>query len=258
MGRRRAKCVLVLPDLHIPHHDRAALACVFKAYEHLRPDEVVILGDWLDCEQFSTHPKSSMAEVRAHRFVDDELQPCIEALDRLQARGNSLVYIEGNHEQRIERFAISLGDGLGPELYALVCPRAIFAQGRKRFTWIPYKSQLAHYEITPDLWALHGWSFAKSAARIHQDRAVSVSVVYGHTHRQQSEARRDPASGRVLKAWSPGCLCKLQPLYRQNMPTSWVQGFSIVYIGSGGRWTDYTVTIQDGECVLPDGRQIKG
>lgn len=258
MSRRRSRCVMVLPDLHIPHHDRAALACVLKAYEHLRPDEVVILGDWLDCEQFSTHPKSSMAEVRAHRFVDDELQPCIQTLDKLQAYGNKLVYIEGNHEQRIERFAISLGNGLGPELYALVCPRAIFAQGRKGFTWISYKSHLAHYEITPDLWALHGWSFAKSAARIHQDRAVSVSVVYGHTHRQQSEARRDPASGRVLKAWSPGCLCKLQPLYQQNLPTSWVQGFSIIYIGKSGRWTDYTVTIQDGECVLPDGRQIKG
>ena len=123
---------------------------------------------------------------------------------------------------------MSLGGSLGPDLYALISPRAI-GEGRKRWTWVPYKSELAHYEITPDLWALHGWSHAKSAARIHQDRAVSVSVVYGHTHRQQSEARRDPATGRVLKSWSPGCLCSCGRCMRRTS-TSWVQGFSIVYI----------------------------
>ena len=256
MTRKKARCVMVLPDLHIPYHDRAALACVERAYALLKPDEVVILGDWLDCEAFSAHPKTSLAELQAHKFIDDEMRPCRELLGRLQKHGNALTYIEGNHEARIERFAVSLGGNLGPDLYALISPRAIFGEGRKRWTWIPYKSELAHYEITPDLWALHGWSHAKSAARVHQDRAVSVSVVYGHTHRQQSEARRDPATGRVLKSWSPGCLCKLQPLYAQNQPTSWVQGFSIVYIGRQS-WTDYTVTIQNGTCVLPDGRQVK-
>lgn len=253
---RRTRCVMVLPDLHIPHHDQAALDCVLQAYHILKPSEVVVLGDWLDCEAFSTHPRSSMAELSARRFVDDELLPCGEVLDKLQALGNRLVFIEGNHEQRIERFAVSLGNNLGGDIYRLMSPRHVFAQGRPNFQWVGYKEQLAHYAIAPDLWALHGWSFAKSAARIHQDRAVSVSVVYGHTHRQQSEARRDPASGRVLKAWSPGCLCKLQPIYAQNRPTSWVQGFSIVYLGRK-TWTDYTVTIQDGACVLPSGRQIK-
>lgn len=247
---------MVLPDLHVPHHDRAALACVLRAYEILKPDEVVVLGDWLDCESFSRHPRGSMAELRAHKFIDEEVAPCVEILDKLQANENKLVYVEGNHEQRIERFAAALGNDLGRDIYSLISPERLLRANRKNFVWIPYTSELAHYEITPDLWALHGWSFAKSAARIHLDRAVSVSIVYGHTHRQQSEARRDPASGRVLKAWSPGCLSKLQPIYRQNLPTSWVHGFSLVYVGANG-WTEYTVTIDSGSCVLPDGREIK-
>ena len=253
--KNATRSVLVLPDLHIPHHDPAALDCVLQAYNYLKPQEVVVLGDWLDCEQFSSHPKSSFAEVRAHRFFEDELEPCIDVLNKLQKFGNKLVFVEGNHEQRIERWSLSLGNRLGQDIYKMISPYRNLAEGRKKFVWVPYKSQLAHYEIAPDLWALHGWSFAKSAARIHQDRAVSVSVVYGHTHRQQSEARRDPATGRVLKAWSPGCLSKLQPLYAQNTPTSWVQGFSIVYVGKD-TWTDYTVTIQQGTCVLPDGKLI--
>jgi len=134
MKKGRARCVMVLPDLHIPHHDRAALACVERAYTLLKPDEVVILGDWLDCEAFSAHPKTSLAELQAHKFIDDELRPCRELLDRLQKHGNALTYIEGNHEARIERFAVSPGGSLGPDLYALISPRAIFGEGRKRWT----------------------------------------------------------------------------------------------------------------------------
>jgi len=257
MPKPGSHLVMVLPDLHIPHHDETALACVMAAYRILKPRRVVVLGDWLDCEQFSSHGTSSMAELRAHRFVDDELDPCRRVLDKLQKYNNELVFIEGNHEQRIERWAAQWGQRLGPDIYKMIAPRKLLGDGRKKFTWVPYKGHLSRYEITPDLWAIHGWSFAKSAARVHQEKAVSVSVVHGHTHRQQMETRRDPANGRILKAWSPGCLCKLQPLYRANNPTAWVHGFSLIYIGRKS-WTEYTITIKDGVCVLPDGREISG
>jgi predicted phosphodiesterase len=248
---------MILPDAHIPNHDEKAMACVLEAYRILKPKRVVVLGDWLDCEQFSSHGVSTMAELRAHRFVDDELDPCRAILDKLQKNRNELIYIEGNHEARIERWAVQWGSRLGPDIYDLMAPRKLLGEGRKKFTWIPYKGQLSHYEITPDLWAIHGWSFAKRAAAIHQEKAVSVSIVHGHTHRQQSETRRDPTNNRVLKAWSPGCLSKLQPLYMANNPTAWVHGFSLVYVGRNS-WTDYTITIQDGRCILPDGREVSG
>lgn len=254
--RRKSRLVMVLPDLHVPHHDPAALGCVLKAYEALRPEEVVVLGDWLDCEAFSSHPRSSMGELIAHRFIDNEVAECVEILDSLQKYRNHLAFVEGNHEQRVERWAAALGNDLGKSLYELISPAHLLSKGRSNFTWVGYTSELAHYEIAPDLWALHGWSFAKNAARIHLDRAITVSIVYGHTHRQQSESRRDPATGRILKSWSPGCLSKLQPIYRQNMPTTWVHGFSLVYVGESG-WTEYTITIDRGSCVLPDGTEIK-
>jgi UDP-2,3-diacylglucosamine pyrophosphatase LpxH len=249
--------VMVLPDLHVPFHDEKALACVLAAYRQLRPQKVVVLGDWLDCEAFSSHGVSSMAELRAYRFLDDEVHPCNRILDQLQRFNNDLVFIEGNHEFRIERWAATMGAKLGPDLYKLVSPRRLLGEGRKKFTWVPYNEPLSHYKITPDLWALHGWSFAKSAARVHQSKAVSVSVVHGHTHRMQMESRRDPSNGRILKAWSPGCLSKLQPLYRMQHPTEWVHGFSLIYVGQKS-WTEYTITIENGKCVLPDGKEIHG
>jgi len=253
---------MVLPDLHIPEHDERALECVLKAYKYLRPDEVVILGDWADCGQFSSHGVQSLAELKAHRFVEDEIDPIKAVMDKLQKYKNKLVYIEGNHEWRVERWAAKWGGRLGPDFYNFMSPRKLLSEGRKKFTWIPYGDNLAHYQITPalqhssELWALHGWSHAKRASAIHLDRAVSVSIVHGHTHRMQMETRREPSTGRILKSWSPGCLSKLQPLYQANRPTQWTHGFSLVYIGQSS-WTDYTVTIHNGQCVLPNGKEIK-
>lgn len=261
MTKPGSKLVMVLPDLHIPHHDEAALDCVLRAYNYLKPQEVVVLGDWMDCEQFSSHGVQSMAELRAHRFLEDEVAPTNEVLDKLQKFKNKLVFVEGNHEWRIERWAAKWGGRLGADFYKLMAPRKLLGEGRKNFTWIPYMDDLSHYEITPALknstalWAIHGWSHAKRAAAIHLEKALTVSIVHGHTHRAQSYAKRIPETGHVLKSWSPGCLSKLQPLYRINNPTEWTHGFSLVYVGKHS-WTDYTVSIVNGKCVLPNGKEM--
>ena len=64
---------------------------------------------------------------------------------------------------------------------------------------------------------------------------------------------------RVMKAWSPGCLSKLQPLYMAHNPTEWVQGFSLIYVSSDDRtdWTEYNITIDRGRCILPDGKVLR-
>lgn len=261
MTKSGSQLIMVLPDLHIPNHDEAALGCVLKAYKYLRPQKVIVLGDWLDCEQFSSHGIQSMAELRAHRFIEDEVDPTNRVLDKLQKYKNELIYVEGNHEFRIERWAVKWGGRLGPDFYKLMAPRKLLGEGRKKFTWIPYMDHLSHYQITPalknssELWALHGWSHAKRASAAHLDKAVSVSVVHGHTHRMQMETKREPSTGRVLKSWSPGCLSKLQPLYMANNPTQWSHGFSLIFIGKSS-WTDYTVSIHNGQCVLPNGKEI--
>lgn len=251
--------VVVLPDLHIPFHDRRALECAMQAVEYLRPHKVVILGDWLDCESFSAHGRSKLVELKATRYVADEVTPCNEVLDELARWSDKIVYVEGNHEFRVERFAVAQGSCLGPDIYNLISPRTLLSAGRdpRDFEWVPYGETLTHHAITPDLWAVHGWTHAKHSASVHLDKARSISIVHGHTHRSQMHSGRDLMTGRVLKAWSPGCLSKLQPLYMHQNPTSWVHGISLVYVGRDPMdWTDYVVTIQNGRCILPDGKEI--
>ncbi len=253
----KIKTVVVLPGIHCCEHDQKALDCALRAVKRIKPDEVVLLGDVIDGGVFSSHPAKGFEQNdMAHDYIESEVNPTLKLLKYLEKYTRHIVYLEGNHEQRVERWALGQG-GLGLYLYRSVSPRKIFSKGRKNFTWIPYRAKdiQSHYAITPDLWAIHGWSFSKHAASTHMNIARSVSIVHGHTHRMQAYASRDPATGRIIKAWSPGCLSKLQPLYKLESPTEWNHGFSIIYI-DGKQWTDYTVTIHKGSCILPDGRKI--
>lgn len=228
-----------------------------RALQILRPYRTVILGDWLDCDPFSTHGRSHL-DAKTETYRAAEVDPCNRLLDEVQAWSDELIFIEGNHEFRVERFCTGLGE-LGQDIHDLISPRTLLSAGRRHFTWVPYGDKLSHYEITPDLWAVHGWAHSKHAAARHLDLVRTVSIVHGHTHRQQLHSARDVTSGRVLKAWSPGCLSKLQPVYRHQQPTDWVHGFSLVYVGRDPLdWTEYIVTIENGRCILPDGTEVIG
>lgn len=248
---------IVLPDLHIPNQDPEASRIAFKIVELLKPRKVVILGDWLDCEGFSTHPKIGLEEA-AEQFLHSEIRPCNEALDFLQHYCEELVYIEGNHEDRVRRWVT----GSKQEHIAdLISPRRLLSAGRENFTWVPYVPEpgshpLPHYEITPDLWAVHGWSYCTHVAAKHLTMGRGKSVVFGHCHRVQSVTERQH-DGTLRHAWSPGCLSQVQPVWRHNSPTKWVHGLSLVYVkDDGSSFTPYTVTIERGKAVLPGGQTV--
>lgn len=254
---------MVLPDLHVPAFDPGALGAVLLAHEALKPKETVILGDWLDCETWSSHPPKSLAEDRAKSFHKSEIQPVNRILDRFELNSERTIYLAGNHEDRVERKLVELGS-LGKSISDLCSPKTLLAEDRsQKLRYIDYTREptapMPHYKIAEDLIAVHGWSFARHAAAKHLEIAKSWSVLFGHCHRQQAHVSRDPISGRVLRASSPGCLSLLQPLYLQHNPSEWSHGFELVWVSNDKKsWTSYTVMIRDGVCVLPGGLKIDG
>lgn len=261
--RSGSHLVLVLPDMHVPLHDRAALGCVLAVHDFLAPAKTLILGDWLDCEAFSSYPRNQKMEDKATLYHEDEILPVRAILERFEKRSQEIIYLAGNHEHRVERKLIELGE-VGAGIANLVDPGKLLGKGRKAgWQYIEYSrrpgSPLPHYKIAKDLIAVHGWSFAKHAAAKHLEIARSYSVVHGHTHRAQSYTAREPITGRTIKAWSPGCLSQLQPIYMQHSPADWVHGFSLVYVSDEqDAWTEYTVEIKNGVCFLPGGQKIDG
>lgn len=254
------KLVFVFPDTHIPYQDKRALKCALKAHALLRPGRTVHLGDLIDCAAFSAHGDRSVREIKVYDFLRDELGPANEFIDACQKNTGQYIQIEGNHEYRVERWALRQGI-TGVSVYDLISPKVHLSKGRKNFKWVPYAdvaAPMSYYQITSKLVAVHGWSFAKNAAQVHLDKARSMSMVYGHTHRHQVASTRDPFSKRVIRAFNPGTLSKLQPLYFVGgSPTDWSHGFGLIYCDKNGRdFSEYNITIHNGTCVLPDGRKI--
>jgi len=258
---KTSKLWFFFPDIHIPEHDEAALEVALRAHEKLKPDNTVFLGDVMDCGLFSAHSKRSIPESLAYDFKEKEIDPTQALLDRAQKSTKGTThYLCGNHEERIQRWAANNGQ-IALSLYKMLDPCEFLSKGRKNFKIVPYSiptgDRMGYVQVAPDLVAVHGWSFAKNAARVHMDRSRSRSIIYGHTHRAQSESGRDPWTGGPIKAWSPGCLSKLQPLYAVGgTPTDWSHGISIVYVGRDS-WTEYSISITNGSCVLPNGSEIK-
>lgn len=264
-SKKGSHLVVVLPDLHLPVHDRSALRVVLRAIEHLQPQKIVILGDWLDAAFASAHPASSRKEAEQGGYILNEIEPCRRLLEQFEDLSKEIVYIEGNHEFRVERL-IQRERGAWLAVPELVLPKTLLSMKRKnKFTWIPYQHDaspkdgysLPHYKIADSLIAVHGWSTSKYSARKHLELVRGWSIVYGHTHRAQSVTVRHPMTNAINKSWSPGCLAGLQPMWQHGSPTEWTHGFSLIYCRNDlSKWTSYTVTIDGGECILPDGTKI--
>lgn len=260
--KKTSKLWFIWPDTHFPEQDDEAVACALAAHKILEPDYTVFLGDIMDCGVFSQHSKRTIDDSIAYSFKEKEVDPVNELIDTVQKHTKKhTYYLCGNHEERVERWAVNNGQvALG--VYDLVNPMKTISKGRKNFTMVPYSvpigDRMGYVQIAEDLVAVHGWSFAKHAAQIHLERSRTRSIVYGHTHRHQVATGRDPWTGKPIKAFSPGCLSKLQPLYAVGgAPTDWSHGFAIIYVGRKS-WTEYCVSIENAKCVLPDGREISG
>ena len=249
--------VISFPDVHFPHQDDAAIGVLLHTIELLRPDVVVGLGDLLDAGKFASHPKKQLQEVAASSFYKDEIKPANLFLDKIQKYSNELVLISGNHEARVEAVAAQLGGPMSA-VYDLISPETLLTGNRSNCKWIPYHDELSHYSIAKNLWAIHGTYFGTHAAYSHLQAYKPTSIIFGHVHRAQSHVTRDPATRKIVKAWSPGCLSKLQPLYQQGTPTNWVHGFSLIYVKDDlSEFTEYTLIIEDGQTVLPGGKTVK-
>jgi len=223
-------------DWHLPYENPVALEIFCRTAETVKPDLIVLLGDLLDCGQFSQHPRTyGMPESD---YASD-LERANALLDRLQLCCKRLVIVEGNHEHRLDRWAAATSEGRGA--YTMLAPRIQLSRGRKKFTYIKYGSvdgHYPHYKINSRIVAIHGWSYAINATKKHLTMAQGKSLIHGHTHRADVAMSQNVwRKGGIIQARSAGCLCQPIPLW-------------------GTDDTLYTIPIQGGRCVLPDGEKV--
>jgi hypothetical protein len=241
---------VIIPDSHGNHIDPVARDAFLADLKILCPEEIVGLGDHLDCGgTFNAHQVTYSNELAEN--YEDDVNAANAFFDACMAYAPDASWdvLEGNHELHVERWtarnvrnqreAEYLVKHFGPEKLCKYADRGF------RY----YKSQDFHMGLTvrgsikiDKCFFTHGISHSKHADDAHL-AAFSSNVVFGHVHRVL-EVRSRTVTSQGHGAWSPGTLAKLQPLYRHTEPTTWSHGYGLQFVNkSTGRFAHWNVPI---------------
>lgn len=251
---------VVVPDFHGEHIDVTAKAAFLADIAALgdQVEELVFLGDGLDCGgTFSSHQRSYTNEMTESYEGDVAaarafIQATVQRLPGLKWSG----YLEGNHEQHVERWtarnferrrdAEMVLEAIGPEK-VLDLKKLGIAYFRRAETYqgLGIQGTIKRGKV----FFTHGISANRHATATHLDRFAD-NVVHGHTHRAQAIIGRTVRSS-CIGAWCPGTLAKLQPLYRHTTPTDWSHGYGLQFVSrTGGSFLHFNVPLFDGKSLL--------
>lgn len=242
---------VIIPDSHGNHIDPGAKAAFIADLKAIDPDEIVFLGDHLDAGgTFNSHQRTYTNEFTESYEADCEAANAF--LDEVQAAAPRAAghteYLEGNHEQHVERWAARnfqshrdaemFLERMGPAAALRLKERGINYYRRSIFYQglaIPGCIRLGK------CFFVHGISHAKHADSVHLQR-FGASVVFGHIHRSMGRVERTVTSGGH-GAWCPGTLAKLQPLYKHTAPSDWSHGYAVQEVLKSGQFHHTNVPI---------------
>lgn len=261
---------LVIPDAQVgfrrspegelePLHDRLAMDVVLQVCEELRPCKIIILGDMLDLAPWSTKYSTDpgLRFTTQHSLV--ELFWFLGCL-RETCPESEIVYLEGNHENRIERAlkekvdeALDVRPANDPKgLPSLSIPRLLSLDSIDIDYRGPYG---ASYWLWDEVRIHHGHvvrgnSGGTTSAILNNS---SHSQIVGHIHRVESHSKTiQVAEGsKIITAMSPGCLCRLDDAVPgfAGKPKNWQQGFGLVHKDDKGVAVT-SVPILNGRAIL--------
>ena len=251
---------VIANDVHGSMMDRPAVDAFLADLKRWNPDEIVLNGDIVECGGFlAAHHTLGYVAQTSYSYQDD-IEAANWFLDEIQTAAPSAVihYLEGNHEDRVERWIVdqTMRHQRDSEfLRGLVAPNALLQLEARGIHF--YRRSVEYVPGLPPGWIklgkiffVHERSGSKNAARDSVTRTAG-NVVYAHTHREDSASVVLPGVG-LVKAWNPGCLCQRQPLWRHSDPTGWSHGYAVQFVEASGEFLHLNIPIWEGRSLAGD------
>jgi UDP-2,3-diacylglucosamine pyrophosphatase LpxH len=233
------KLAIVIPDIHVPYHDAVALKVICKVIKTLAPDYLIVLGDSLDFYQLSKFDKDPLRKTTVSSDVT-EFRHVLHRLDGACPMKTEKVFLEGNHEHRLQKWIWSNATELGNMIPSLESYCGFKGLGWRFFKYGKF------YRLGPVLY-MHGDRCGMNVS-MNMIRKYGCSVVHGHDH---GAAIRYFANA-VDRMWAMNCghLSDMnQQEYLYGGVADWTTGFGLVEYSN-----DLTVAhpsfvpIIDGKC----------
>lgn len=214
--------ILAFADPHIPYYVKRELGVTIGYGKAMGIDTVLIGGDFIDFYSLSFWQNDPR-----RRDIANELRTAWTVLDYIRQTfpKAQIVYIRGNHEERLERYLrVKAPELLGYE--ALELEKMIKAEDYG-VDVVPSRHIV---KIGKYLHVLHGHEFGRfistpvNPARTLYLKGKEIAMCF-HYH-QTSEHNEKSMAEKNIACWSVGGLCDMHPEY---MPINkWNYGFAYI------------------------------
>jgi predicted phosphodiesterase len=228
---------LLISDLHIPYHDKLAVEVAIAKGDGC--DLIIVNGDLADCYEVSNF----QPDPRKCNFAG-ALRTAREFFTWLRAKYPKarIVYKEGNHEERLERYFTTRAPAvLGVEEFEL---KNLLKLSEFGVEWLDEKRPIK----LGKLHIIHGHEFKFGSFNpVNPARGLflraKTHAIQGHNHQSSQHAERS-LTGKTISTWSTGCLCDTRPEY---MPlNNWNLGAARVQVDAKGTFHVESFRIIDG------------
>lgn len=224
-GKQR---VLVLSDIHIPHHDEKAFATAIKHGMKINPTVVYLNGDTVE-----NYALSRWEPDPRKRDLAGEINAVRQGLAYLRERFPKaiIVFKHGNHEARSEDYLRRKApELLGVEDFKLSRLLDFEGKGIQEVELLQF-AQLGKLNIIHGHELPKGISNPVNPARGMFLRTAETSMC-GHFHQTSQHTEARGIRKEVVSCWTTGCLCGLQPDYA--VVNKWNHGFAVVETDRNG------------------------
>ena len=204
----------IVPDIHIPKEDPAAIRWALQSLRKAGIRKLVLLGDVVCLDSLSRFLKS----LKTAAQLPDELKVgrrFFAMVDRMFDNAQ-ITLLLGNHEERLSKYLLKHAPALS-DLPELSFP-ALF-RVPKRWRVLKYGDFIMEQGVLLQ----HGKKWGRATCR--GNLLLGCSSVQGHSHRVNIVHHR-AANGRVITAAELGCLCQMDQGYASLV--DWTQAFGIL------------------------------
>jgi len=233
-------------DLHFPKYDAPTFNAMMEFIADVKPKGFIFGGDQFDNAEISHHNrrKPIYKPLGSYKRNTEKFNATIlEPLDKLLARADK-VWITGNHDDWEREFIES-----HPELEG--CVERTESLGLARRGWevisIGRAKRIGHLNV------IHGevlTGIGNQAGVFPARKAVDIygdNVLAGHTHAPQSFAKISPVEQKKKHmGWIAPILGHTNPVYLENRPTAWMQGFVVIEFQPNGFFNLFPIITFEG------------
>lgn len=249
---------VICGDLHGMLLDRPAVDAFLADLPSWNATEIVLLGDMVECGGWLAKHQAFGYVAQTNYNYQDDIVSANWFLDEIQriCPGAVIHYLEGNHEDRLERWAVDQTQAHSRDadfLRKLASPQTLLRLDERGIKF--YRRSVVHGKGLPPGWVKLGKIFfvhelgrSANAARDSVSKAAG-NVVFGHTHREDTATLVLPGVG-LVKAFNPGCLCERQPLWKHSDPSNWSHGYAVEFINPSGLFLHHNIPILNGDSLV--------